>query len=342
MAIVKHKRSPNLYTRFTAPNGKRIFQSTRTADRRSAEEYETRLKARLWREVQLGESQATWQEAVVSWLKSTTHKDRKTVLQKLRWLNPHLSHLQLRQIDSGTLYGVRDAKLADKVSPATVNRHLAVVSAVLHHARRREWLSAVPHIPLMKEPKGRIRFLSHDEARALVAYLQSRPRSQHLADMVEFSLATGLRESNVTGLEWGRVDIERRLAWITLDETKGADNLRVPLNDIAVSVLERRQGIHKRWCFTYRGKRIVRANRGGYREAVAAMGWDDVNWHTLRHTWASWHVMAGTPVQVLKELGGWKSLDMVLRYAHLAPDHLDNFAGNVIKDWRTTGTDENE
>ena len=44
--------------------------------------------------------------------------------------------------------------------------------------------------------------------------------------------------------------------------------------------------------------------------------------HDLRHTWASWHAMAGTPLSVLQELGGWHSPQMVQRYAHLAPEHL--------------------
>lgn len=71
------------------------------------------------------------------------------------------------------------------------------------------------------------------------------------------------------------------------------------------------------------------------------MGWDDVNWHTLRHTWASWHVMAGTPLQVVMELGGWTSYSMVLRYAHLAPDHLAEFSGKGVEKWRTSPPKEN-
>jgi len=48
----------------------------------------------------------------------------------------------------------------------------------------------------------------------------------------------------------------------------------------------------------------------------------DFRRHDLRHTWASWHVQPGTPLQVLKELGGWETLKMVQRYAHLSADHL--------------------
>ncbi len=55
-------------------------------------------------------------------------------------------------------------------------------------------------------------------------------------------------------------------------------------------------------------------------------GIKDFRWHDLRHTWVSWHVQRGTPLHVLKVLGGWESIEMVLRYAHLAASHLTQWA----------------
>lgn len=52
--------------------------------------------------------------------------------------------------------------------------------------------------------------------------------------------------------------------------------------------------------------------------------------HDLRSTWASWHVQEGTQLTALKELGGWKSYEMVLRYAHLALDHVASYAENIV------------
>ena len=49
---------------------------------------------------------------------------------------------------------------------------------------------------------------------------------------------------------------------------------------------------------------------------------DDFRFHDLRHTWASWHRQAGTSCDELKELGGWKSREMVDRYAKYATEHL--------------------
>jgi integrase len=64
-------------------------------------------------------------------------------------------------------------------------------------------------------------------------------------------------------------------------------------------------------------------------------GIENFRFHDLRHTWASWHVMHGTSLQELMELGGWKSYEMVLRYAHLTPEHLANAAARIERSWET-------
>ena len=66
-----------------------------------------------------------------------------------------------------------------------------------------------------------------------------------------------------------------------------------------------------------------------WQAACKTAGLAGFKWHDLRHTWASWHVQNGTPLPVLQELGGWKSIAMVQRYAHLAPSHLAQYAGNA-------------
>jgi len=342
MAVIKRKGSKSYYVRFTAPDGTRVFETARTTDKRQAEEYEAHLKARYWREHQLGQSQGTWPEAVLSWLKSTKHRDRRNVEQRLRWLDGILGALSLRQINQSVLHRVRTEKLADGASPATVNRYLAVVSAVLRHAQKAGMVDSVPPIPRMKEPEGRVRYLTYDEADRLIKHLRGNNRRGHLLDMVEFGLATGLREANICGMRWDRIDLSRRLAWVPASESKTRRALRVPLNDLALTVLERRGGVNPDWVFTYQGKPVTRCNNSSFRKAVRACELHDVTFHSIRHTWASWHVMAGTPLQVVMELGGWTNMRTVLRYAHLAPDHLASFAGNAVQNWRTSAEDAPE
>jgi len=70
-----------------------------------------------------------------------------------------------------------------------------------------------------------------------------------------------------------------------------------------------------------------------WERSLKRAGIENFRFHDLRHTWASWHVMNGTSLQELMELGGWKSYEMVLRYAHLAPEHLSSAAKRIERVW---------
>jgi len=176
-------------------------------------------------------------------------------------------------------------------------------------------------LPITNE---RVCWLSQDEAVRLLAELPP-----HLAAMMRFTLATGLRERNVTRLQWSQVDMQRRCAWIDAGQSKNKKAITVPLNDDAMTVLRRQIGKHETNVFTYKGKPVELANTKAWRAALIRAEISDFRWHDdLRHTWASWHVQNGTPLNVLKELGGWADLSMVLRYAHLSSEHLAGYANN--------------
>jgi integrase len=142
-------------------------------------------------------------------------------------------------------------------------------------------------------------------------------------------LETGLRKSNVTGLQWSQVDLRRRCAWIHPDQAKGRKAIAVPLSAAAVLVLREQMEKHPVYVFSYRANPIKQLNTKAWRKALERAGIEDFRWHDLRHTWASWHVQAGTPLHVLQELGGWESVEMVRRYAHLSSDHLVEYVDRM-------------
>jgi integrase len=88
----------------------------------------------------------------------------------------------------------------------------------------------------------------------------------------------------------------------------------VPLNNDTMDVLARRMKSAGRLVFT-RGDglkaRIRQIDKRDLERACQSVSIKDFYWHDLRHTWASWHVQAGTPLMVLKELGGWETIQMV-------------------------------
>ena len=303
-----YRRGDTWWVRFTAPNGQQIRRSAQTANRRAAQEFEDRLKAEFWRVAKLGEKpRYKWQHAVERWLlekegaKVTLRDDKRF----FRWLHDRLYNVYLDEINRDLIEEIKHARLKAGVANATVNRFLAVLRAVLNRAEREwEWIDKAPFVRMLPE---------------------------HLAHMVRFTLATGLRASNVSQLKWSQIDLARCCAWIHPDQAKARKAIPVPLNDSALTVLEERDGIDAICVFTYKGKPIKQLNTKAWRHALRRADIKDFRWHDLRHTWASWHIQQGTPLHVLQELGGWASAEMVQRYAHLSANHLKEYADQLAQ-----------
>jgi integrase len=325
--LYRRNDGPTWWIDITPPGGRRIRRSTGTEDRKAAEEYEAKLKAELWRVARLGERERhSWPEAALRWMRETeTKRSHQDDVNLLRWLDPHLGGLMLDQITPDWLERVADARRALGVRPATINRMMSLIRAILRRAERLcAWIDRAPAVRMAPVDPGRIRWLTRAEAEQLIAELP-----EHLAEMARFTLSTGLRRANVTGLTWEQVDLVRRVAWIHPDQAKAGRAIGVPLNTDAVLVLRRQLGRHPERVFAYQGQPIIQTSTAAWYKALRRAGISDFRWHDLRHTWASWHVQAGTPLHVLQELGGWHSHDLVLRYAHLAPEHLADHAARI-------------
>ncbi|WP_254600257.1 site-specific integrase [Burkholderia contaminans] len=319
--------------------GPPVQGSTGTRDKAQAQEFHDRLKVDLWNQARLGtKPRHSWNDAVVRYVGERAGlASLETSKIHLRWLDRHLSGVALADIDRNRVDAIALAKRQEPrtvrtrhgivetdraVSDGTVRRVIGVLKSVLNAAVEWEWLERAPVTKRAKIVSKRIRWLTPAEAERLLAELPA-----HLADMARFSLETGLRRANVTGLRWSQVDLARRVAWIHPDQAKARKAITVPLSETAIAVL-RRQHTNPRApecadsVFTYRGRPVYQTATAAWAKALQRAGLSDFRWHDLRHTWASWHVQRGTPLQVLKELGGWETMEMVQRYAHLSADHL--------------------
>lgn len=331
MSLYKRKTSPNWQYKLYPPGGGTPVQgSTGTSNKEQAQEFHDRLKVDLWNQARLGRKpRHTWNDAVVRYVGERDGlPSLETSKTHLRWLDRHLSGVALADIDRDRIDAIALEKRREPVavrtkrgvvatgravSAGTVRRVIGVLKAVLNAAVEWEWLDRAPVTKRAKVVQKRIRWLSQAEAERLLAELPG-----HLAEMARFSLETGLRRSNVTGLQWSQVDIARRVAWIHPDQAKAKKAITVLRRQLA---MKRAPGFADH-VFAYQGKPVYQTATSAWRKALARAGIRDFRWHDLRHTWASWHVQRGTPMQVLKELGGWETMEMVQRYAHLSADHL--------------------
>ncbi len=267
----------------------------------------------------------TWENAAAKWLEETRHKrTHKQDASKLEWIAEHWSSKELAEIDRET---IRELALQKSITakPATVNRYLALIRAILRRAAFEwEWLDKPPHIRLNHEPQRRVRWLRPDQARTLLSELPEHQRHPMI-----FALSTGLRAGNVLGLRWEQVDLRRRVLWLFSDQTKNSEDLHVSLNDNAMAVLHARRNIHREFVFTYQGSQIRRLTTRAWYRALKRANIEDFRWHDLRHTWASWLVQEGVPLYALQEMGGWKTASMVRKYAHLGPAHNLRYAQTI-------------
>lgn len=313
--------------------GRRVVRSTGTTSRQEAQELHDQWRAQAWRETRLGEKpKVSFDAAAAAFVKARKgNRDIESTLDKLRFASEvkyrgrRIGGIPVDTITRDVLDTIIDAKRAHRaVSDATLNRYLAAVSAVLHFAHGKGWLDNVPKIEKLEEGGGSDLWLTQEQAVRLI-----RELPPHLAAMARFALATGLRRSNVTGLTWEQVDLSRGVAWINEEDSKSGEAIAIPLNEDAQDVLRGQEGRHDVFVFAYDGRAVTRTKTAAFEKAKARAGIDPrFRWHDLRHTWATWHVMNGTPLGELMKLGGWHSYDMVLRYAKFAPGHLAQYAKN--------------
>jgi integrase len=224
----------------------------------------------------------------------------------------------------------RDSLLTKKTK-ATANRYRDLLSGMFKRAIRDGHLAVNPvkTVSKFKENNERVTYLTSEEEKAVLAALPPEYRPHFLV-----SIHTGLRWSEQMGLRWMDVDFLAR--FITVPRSKHGRSRRVPINSTARSVLLELGSSRKRPddptepVFALRPREakvffpaaLQKATAALKKAAVEAPYLDEYTWHSNRHTFASRLAMADVNLLTIKEVGGWRTLAMVQRYAHLAPGHL--------------------
>jgi integrase len=323
-----------------AKAGYRIRQRAGTNDEALAREEASALEREIVRNHHLGQRpvERGFAAAVTAYCQAEP-RARQTIAQLQRLLR-HLGNVPLRVIDQNVLDEARDALLQPNAAHATVRRNLIVpLRAVLNHAHRRGWCAA-PVFDVPAEPEGRTDFLMPEQVDALLA------AADYIRPLLLFLVCTGCRLGEALALEWPQVDLRAGRVNVWGDKTKAGRRRVVTLTPaavVALGALRHRDGR----VFLRRDGQPYRATGDGgghiagpwgiaWRQACLPGAWQSwqrmdrqrgetrrfvptLGVHVLRHTWASfWYALTPDPF-ALQRAGGWSSVTLVERYAHLMP-----------------------
>lgn len=344
MTVFKREGSPHWQIEFTF-KGHKVRQSSGTAKKREAEEVERLLRQELKEQLLLGKvAEMSFGDAIDRYYDGVIVPKgnvgvAKRELYALNQLRQGLgASTPITKLSSRVLADYKDKLLSEKKSPATVNRVLATIKAILNKAKA-EWgtLNVVPTIKLLPLDNARYRWLTEDEEKKLLPVC-----APHLHDLVVFLMDTGARLREATLLTWVDVDLDRKpRAAVRFMETKSGKPRGVPLSTRVEEMLrqlkaECPEGEGRVFLYrpvgrggvgsgeTRRGKAVPFNNPfSTWDTARKRVGLDDMNLHDLRHTFASRLVMRGVPLLTVSKLLGHHSIQMTMRYAHLAPDAFD-------------------
>lgn len=201
-------------------------------------------------------------------------------------------------------------------SNATINRKMAALSKLLRKAQKMGEIHSLPEFRRQKERAGRIRFLEHDEEARLFSAIGKR--CDHCLRLSIFLVDTGARLGEALGLRWNDIRKGRATFWVT----KSGRSRTVPLTSRASGAVGlAHQGLKGPFSMLNQAR-----FRAIWNEAKAEVGLgtdDQVVPHILRHTCASRLVQGGVDIRRVQMWLGHQTLQMTMRYAHLATNDLD-------------------
>lgn len=242
----------------------------------------------------------------------------KNTYQRLRNLCAALGNPIAEQFKPENFADYRAKRMADGISANNLNREHSYLRAVFNELERLgHWKGENPlaKVRQMKVAERELSFLNIEQIRRLLNAL-----SGNALLITQICLATGSRWSEAEGLRVSQV----RDGQIHFTGTKSGKNRSVPVDDALIDALnahlETRYGKDKAIA-----ERFFVYGYGAFREGVEKAGQSLPRGqltHVLRHTFASHFIMNGGNILVLQKILGHSSLAMTMRYAHLAPEHL--------------------
>ena len=213
-----------------------------------------------------------------------------------------------------------------EAKPGTINRELSCLKNMLRKAVDWEYLETNPAwgVSQQREDAEEVEFLREEEIEPL---LDACP--PHTRAVVIVALHTGMRRGELLNLQWRDVDFKNGdKGLIMVRKSKNHDIRYIPMNALVRETLQTlprniAAGKEESFVFAKSTGEGLKSIRNGFEGAVrrCKLG-KHIRFHDLRHTFASHLVMKGVDLRTVAKLMGHRDIRVTMRYAHLAPDHL--------------------
>ncbi|UOF82081.1 integrase [Caudoviricetes sp.] len=322
---------------YTRIGGKKCSLGTRKKE--MAQKLETKLKADFLmgrygivsgKRITIREIGECYKNASVGKTPEKTEAKRKQINFYLEsFVYPHFAEREVVRLTRGDV-SEWAKHLGIKYKPDTVNRIITVFRAAIKWAMLSEKFGDyIPKDPVGKWPMQKVgehttTFMTTDEI-ALVLNHEDKMAVAY-RPMITFALFTGLRISNIIGCKWDWVDFNANILTVPHESAKSGQQMRLPLRPEVVEVLRKQEGLHDTYVFAN-----PRTNKPFTRNGLSH-AWQKVlkrvgikrriRFHDVRHTFASYLAMNGTPLDVIGDLLGHSSTSQTKRYRHYSPEFL--------------------
>jgi integrase len=292
------------------------------------------------------------EDTYIPWFKAHHKGHEKTQHTLSNNFDPIMSQ-RLDAITGRDLEQIRTGWMQAGNKASTVNRKMGSISGVFSRAVEWEYIDTHPLTKLKQlkvDSKGVIRYLAADETKRLREALDARqdemrveresantwrtdrhrepmpsllqlPFTDHLKPMVLVSLNTGMRRGELFDLKWTAVNFDTKTITVAGATTKTSDTRHIPMNKETIGVLEawKKQVSKSPYVFPGQGGGRFEDVKSAWLKLLERAQIDGFRWHDMRHDFASRLVMAGVPLNTVRDLLGHADIKMTLRYAHLAP-----------------------
>ena len=244
---------------------------------------------------------------------------------QLKWWVNQLGDSKLADITPDKISRSRDGLLKKGFQKSSTNRYVAALSSAYSMAVKEfGWIDINPcsKVRKLSEPRGRTRFLTDKERERLLTSCENS-NTKELLIIVLLALSTGARKNEIRWLRWD--DVNMQTGTVIFRETKNGTIRSVPLVGRGLDLI-REWGKIRRLdtdlVFPGRNPKHPVLFEKSWKRALKESDIEDFRFHDLRHSAASYLIMAGVHMRTVAEILGHKTLAMVQRYSHLSPEHL--------------------